>query len=147
MISRHKGCQLLVIEPVHRRSNSIMKVRFLGTPCTLKNYLIRKYALFAQLGTLWDTYVQSRLTKSMCSLHFFNFFPSHSTSLEKGAVWEYVRTVGSSGHLASTYLHLEPRLLLRLTMSLGAGNSKTFTKTCTSHNAFEENLEKHAIKR
>ena len=69
---------------MHCGSNIILKVRFFGTPCTLKNYLIRKYALFAQLGTLWDTYVQSRLTKSMCSLHFFNFFPSHTTSLEKG---------------------------------------------------------------
>ena len=84
--------------------------------------MIRKYALFAQFGTLWG--VQSRLTKPMCSLHFLDFFPSHTISLEKGAVWEYVRTVGSSGHLASTYLHLEPRLLLRLTMSLGAGNLK-----------------------
>ena len=129
------------------RNDQKIDLQTQGVSATLKNYLIRKYALFAQLGTLWDTYVQSRLTKSMCSFHIFNFFPSHSTSLEKGAVWEYVRTVGSSGHLASTYLHLEPRLLLRLTMSPGAGNSKTFTKTCTSHNAFEENLEKHAIKR
>ena len=28
LISRHKGCRLLVIEPVHYGSNSIMKVRF-----------------------------------------------------------------------------------------------------------------------
>ena len=36
LISRHKGCQLLVIEPMHCGSNSILKVRFLGHPVHLK---------------------------------------------------------------------------------------------------------------
>ena len=31
-ISRHKGCRLLVIEPVHRGSSSILLVSFFGTP-------------------------------------------------------------------------------------------------------------------
>ena len=32
LISIHKGCRLLVFEPVHCGSNSILKVRFLGHP-------------------------------------------------------------------------------------------------------------------
>ena len=28
-----KGCRLLVIEPVHRSSNSVLKVHFFGTTC------------------------------------------------------------------------------------------------------------------
>ena len=32
IISRHKEYRLLVIEPVHLGSNSILKVRFLGHP-------------------------------------------------------------------------------------------------------------------
>ena len=34
MISRHKGCQLLVIEPLHCGYSSILKERFFGTPCS-----------------------------------------------------------------------------------------------------------------
>ena len=32
LFSRHKGCRLLVIEPVHCGSNSILKLRFFGHP-------------------------------------------------------------------------------------------------------------------
>ena len=35
LISRHKGCQLLVIEPVQPRSTSILKVRFFGHPVVM----------------------------------------------------------------------------------------------------------------
>ena len=40
-VSRHKGCWLLVIESVHCGSNSILKVRFFGTPC--RSARCRKY--------------------------------------------------------------------------------------------------------
>ena len=33
LISRHKGCRQMVIEPLHCGSSSILKVRFFGTPC------------------------------------------------------------------------------------------------------------------
>ena len=47
LISRHKGCQLLVIEPVHSGSNCTLKVLFLGHP--LVNDFNHKNIMIVQL--------------------------------------------------------------------------------------------------
>ena len=57
LISRHKGCQLLVIDLVHCGPNSVLKVRFFGTLCIMLlldlvcNILI-SYAAFLKLPML-----------------------------------------------------------------------------------------------
>ena len=63
-IFRHKGCQLLVIEPVHYGSNSILKVLLLGHPvgqCARINYAI-------YLQSLGNVFKQCSKVLSVCSV-------------------------------------------------------------------------------
>ena len=67
LISIHKGCRLLVFGPVHCGSNSIVKVRFFGTPCMLCfNY-------HTQTQERMGTHIQKHDTEETVLLSIFYF--------------------------------------------------------------------------
>ena len=87
-ISRHKVCQLLVIEPLHRGYSSILLVPFLETPCIRinKRWKSQQQSCLGSLDARSST-VEKPVKEDLRFCHTLLFVPLTGPQREKCLKW------------------------------------------------------------